>query len=206
MSAAACSDDDTTASGDGETTTTASTTTTQAAATDDPDAAFDAVEEVVLEATGLSDRLFQDPTVVNEPDNEDLERLREIYTNDSPTPDGVEAQLRDLAERGQRGRPTPGGEVYREVAPYAFEVVDADTVRFDTCNQLDSQTVDEDGNVIETTAQIVFVSGSARRVSGVWHVEGLSNDLSRSNPIRPGDSRAGYCADFVADDRVKENG
>jgi hypothetical protein len=207
VSAAACSDDDTAASGDGETTTTASTTTTtQPSATDDPDAAFDAVEEVVLEATSLADRLFQDPTVVNEPDNDDLERFREIYTDDSPTPDGVEAQLRDLAERGQRGRPTPGGEVYREVAPYAFEVLDADTVGFDTCNQVDRQVVDAAGQVIETSAQIVFVAGTARRVDGIWRFEGLSNDLSRNNPIRPGDSRAGYCAEFVADDRIKENG
>jgi hypothetical protein len=204
--AAACSDDDTTASDadDEATTTLATTTTTQPSATDDPEAAFDAVEEVLLEATSIADRLVQDPTVVDDPGNEDLERLREIYTENSPTPDGVEAQLRDLAEKGQRGRPTPGGEVYREIAPYNFEVVDPDMVRFDTCNQLDAQTVDAAGEVVETTSQIVFVGGTAQRVDGVWRLYGLSSDLSRSNPIRPGDSKAGYCTEFVADDRIKE--
>lgn len=200
----ACSDDDTATGSDVTTTTLAdATTTTQPAATEDGEAAFDAVEEVVVEATGLADRLFQDPTVVDDPDNGDLVGLRELYTDDSPTPDGVEAQLREMAANGERGRPTPGGAVYREVVPYAFEAVDEDTVRFDTCNQRDSQIVDADGEVVETIAEIVFVGGTAERVDGVWRFVGLSSDLDRSNPITPGSSQAGYCADFVADDRIR---
>ena len=92
------------------------TTTTQPPATDE--ASHEVVEELVLEATELADELFQDPTAVEDPDNEALDRLREIYTDDSPTPDGVEDQLRELVATGQHQRPSgerdlPRGERLR---------------------------------------------------------------------------------------------
>jgi hypothetical protein len=196
VSVSACSDDDTSAA-DGETSTTvASTTTTQPPATDE--ASHEIVEELVLEATGLADELFQDPTGVEDPDNEALARLREIYTDDSPTPDGVEERLRQLAANGQRERPSSTG-IFREVSVYAFEPVDEDTLSFDTCNQIDTETVDANGTVLETEALVVFVRGSARRVDGVWRFHGLSNDISRSNPISPGESEAGLCAELASE-------
>lgn len=207
--AAACGDGDSGASPIGEETTTTeapSTTITQPSAASDAEAAFDAVEAAVLEATGIADRLVQNPEAVNDPDNADIARLHELYTEDSATPDGLVAQLQDYAEKGQRWRPTPGGAAGREVAPYSFEAVDADTIRFDTCNQSDAQLVDADGNVVETDARIVFVAGSAKRVEGVWRLQGFESDFSRSNPIDPGSSVAGYCTAFVADDRVREVG
>jgi hypothetical protein len=197
VSATACSDDDTSAADGTETTTTAaSTTTTQPPATDV--ASHEIVEDLVLEATALADELFQDPTAVEDPDNEALDRLREIYTEDSPTPDGVEEQLRELTANGQRERPSSTG-IFREVSVYAFEPVDADTLSFDTCNQIDTETVDADGTVVEREAMVVFVRGSARRVDGVWRFHGLSNDISRRNPIQPGRSEAGLCAQLASE-------
>jgi hypothetical protein len=195
-SVVACSDEEPSAAGDDDTTTTvASTTTTQPPATDE--ASHEAVEELVLEATGLADELFQDPTAVEDPDSEALDRLREIYTEDSPTPDSVEEQLRDFVASGQHQRPAANG-LFREVSVYAFETVDADTLTFDTCNQIDKETVDADGEVVATDARVVFVSGEAHRVDGAWRFVGLSNDTSRSNPIAPGTAEQGLCAQLAA--------
>jgi hypothetical protein len=192
----ACSDDDTSGA-DGETSTTvASTTTTQPPATDE--ASHEIVEELVLEATGLADELFQDPTGVEDPDNEALARLRELYTDDSPTPDAVEEQLRDFVASGQHQRPAANG-LFREVGVYAFEAVDSDTLAFDTCNQIDKETVDANGEVVATDARVVFVSGEARRIDGAWRFVGLSNDTSRSNPITPGTAEQGLCAQLASE-------
>jgi hypothetical protein len=194
--ATACSDDDT-ASGDDETTTTvATTTTTQPLATDE--ASYEIVEELVLEATDLADELFQDPTVVEDPDNELLVRLREIYTDESPAVGGIEGLLRQLVADSQHQRASATG-IFREVSVYAFEPVDQDTLTFDTCNQIDKETVDEAGEVVATDAQVVFVSGEARRVDGSWRFVGLSNDTSRNNPIEPGTSEPGLCAQLAAE-------
>jgi hypothetical protein len=103
-----------------------------------------------------------------------------------------------LAASGQHERPSATG-IFREVSVYAFEPVDANTLSFDTCNQIDSETVDADGTVLETEALVVFVEGSARRVDGVWRFHGLSNDISRSNPIAPGGSEAGLCAQLASE-------
>jgi hypothetical protein len=197
VSATACSDDDTAAGDDNDTgTTVASTTTTQPPANDE--ASHEVVEELVVEATELADELFQDPTAVDDPDNEALARLREIYTEDSPTPDGVEEQLRDFVASGQHQRPAANG-IFREVSVYAFEAVDSDTLAFDTCNQIDKETVDADGEVVGTDARVVFVGGEAHRVDGAWRFVGLSNDTSRSNPIAPGTAEQGLCAQLAAE-------
>jgi hypothetical protein len=194
---AGCSDDDTSAdAGDDTTTTVATTTTTHPPATDE--ASYEIVEDLVLEATDLADELFQDPTAVEDPDNETLARLREVYTPDSPAPDGIEDLLRGLVAEGQHQSPSANG-LFREVSLYAFEAVDEDTLTFDTCNQIDKQTVDDAGNVVTTDAQAVFVSGEAHRIDGVWRFVGLSNDTSRSNPIEPGSSERGLCAQLAAE-------
>jgi hypothetical protein len=189
--AAACSDDDSDGSnGDGTTTTVAITTTTQPPATDQ--ASHEIVEDMVIEATELADDLFQDPSAVEDPDNESLARLREIYTDDSPTPDGVEDQLRELARLGQYDRPAANG-IFREVGVYAFEPSGQDTLRFDTCSQIDTERVDADGNVVSTEAMVRFSRGEARRIEGVWRFYGLSSDDSRVTEIEPGGASQGFC-------------
>jgi len=194
LGGAACSDDGSEASPEDETTTTAATTTTQPPATDDE--SREIVSDMVLEATGLADELFQNPELIDDPEDETLDRLQEIYTPDSPAVAAIEDVLRGMVDDGQIQRPSGTG-LFREVTVYAFEAVDADTLEFDTCNQIDKVTVNEAGDVVTTDAQMVFVSGEARRIDGVWRFVGLSNDASRNNPMVPGSSERGLCAQFT---------
>jgi len=186
-----CSDNGSEASPDDETTTTVATTTTQPPATDD--ASHEIVTELVYEATGLADELFQDPTLADDPDSNAMDRLRELYTDDSPTPVGLETQLEELAALGHHERPTANG-MFREVSVYSFEVVDENTLQFDTCSQIDTEMVDSDGDVISTEAAVRFSRGEARRVDGVWRFYGLNNDDSRLTEIESGGSSHGFCA------------
>jgi hypothetical protein len=191
VSVTACSDDDTSAADDEARTTIASTTTTQPPATDE--ASHEIVEELVLEATGLADELFQDPTAVEDPDNEALDRLRELYTEDSPTPDGVEESVRGLADRDERYRPAASG-IYREVSIYRwYPATDENTLTFDTCSLIDREKVNAAGEVIDTEARVIFTAGEARRVAGVWRFYGLSSDVSRNTEIEPGQANPGFC-------------
>jgi hypothetical protein len=185
---AGCSDDDTSAdSGDD---TTATTTTTQPPATDE--ASHEVIEDLVLEATSLADELFQDPTLV-EDESDALDRLREIYTDDSPTPEGVEESVRGLAERGESYTPAASG-IYREVSIYKWDpATDDDTLTFDTCSLIDRVKVDADGNVLSTEARVIFTAGEAQRVDGVWRFYGLSSDVSRSTEFESGTADPGFC-------------
>jgi hypothetical protein len=186
-----CSDDDEPAVGDGTTTTSEPTSTTQPPATDE--ASHEVVEELVIDATGLADELFQDPSAVEDPDSDALDELRELYTDDSPTPDGVEESVRGLAERGERYRPAASG-IYREVAIYTwFPATDEDTLTFDTCSLIDREKVNAAGEVIDTEARVIFTGGEARRIDGEWRFYGLSSDVSRDMPIEPGQADPGFC-------------
>lgn len=189
--AVGCSDGGSQASPDDETTTTAATTTTQPVASDE--ASHEIVQEMVYEATSLADELFQDPALADDPDSTAMDRLREIYTDDSPTPAGLETQLEELVALGHHERPTANG-MFREVSIYSFEPVDENTLQFETCSQIDTERVDSDGDVISTEAVVRFSRGEARRVDGVWRFYGLSNDDSRITEIEPGGSSHGFCA------------
>lgn len=192
--ASACSGGNSGADLAGKTTTTtvATTTTTAPSATEDEAAAFAQVEELVLEATSLADRLFQDPSVIEDPDNEGLAQLRELYTDDSPTPEGVEAQLRDLADEEQRLRPAESG-VFRDLGVYNLAAVDEDTVRFRVCALEDRQRVNSAGDVVEEIARVVQGDGEARRVEGEWRFFGVNPDEDASREISPGTGARGFC-------------
>jgi hypothetical protein len=194
LGAVGCGDGGSEASPEDETTTSAATATTQPPATDE--ASHEIVNDMVLEATGLADELFQDPELIDDPDDETFDRLQEIYTPDSPAAAAIEDLLRGMVDEGQHQRPSATG-LFREVTVYAFEAVDADTLTFDTCNQIDKETVNDAGDVVTTDAQMVFVGGEARRIDGVWRFVGLSNDATRANPMTPGSSERGRCAQFT---------
>lgn len=196
----ACGDDGTDDSGSATTNPDASsaTTTTQPAATDE-EAAFPIIEDLVVEANAIIDELLQDPTVVDDPDNADIARLREIHTDDSPTPDGVVAQLEELVENDQRERPAESG-VFSDFGVYRMTAVDEDTVRFRTCSTEDSETVDADGEVVDTRSQVTQGVGEARRVDGIWRVYGISPEDDRTLPIEPGTANPGFCDDLFSDE------
>lgn len=197
----ACGDDDTDDSGSGSTNPDASSSTaptTQPPATDE-EAAFPIIEDLVLEATALTDQLFQNPAEVNDPDNRDVERLREIYTDDSPTPDGVVEQLRDMAEQGQRRRPAQSG-VFRDLGVYQMTSLDDDTVRFRICASEDQETIDANGAVIDQRAQVTQGVGEARRVDGVWRFYGINIEDDRTLQIAPGSANPGFCDSLFAEE------
>ncbi len=197
---AACGDDD--ADGDRSDTTNpesgSSASTTQPAATDEEEA-FPIVEDLAVEANAIVDELLQDPTAVNDPDNADIARLREIHTEDSPTPDGVVAQLEELVDNDQRERPAESG-VFSDFGVYRMTAVDENTIRFRTCSTEDSETVDADGEVVDRRAQVTQGVGEARRIDGIWLMYGIHPEDDRTLPIEPGTANPGFCDDLFAEE------
>jgi hypothetical protein len=195
----ACSGDDTATDGRSDRTSQddgPSTSTTQPPATQE-DEAFPIVEDLVTEANAITDELLQDPTAVEDPDNREIARLREIHTDDSPTPDGVVAQLEQLADNGQRERPAESG-VFSDFGVYRMTAIDENTVRFRTCSTEDSVTVDASGRVVDRRAQVTQGVGEARRVDGTWRVYGIHPDPDRTLPIEPGTAQPGFCDSLFA--------
>ena len=170
--------------------------TTAPPATDE--AAHAEVAALVEEATALADGFWSDPSIIEDPGDPDLARYRELYTDDSPTPSGVEAGLRVMLDRGERYQPADNGFM-REVEIYQWSpATDEDTLRFDTCSLIDRVLVGPDGTVISSDARLLFVGGEAHRVGGAWRFYGLNNDMSRTVPLTPGAARPGTCQSFVA--------
>jgi hypothetical protein len=158
---------------------------------DRPEAAFPVVEDVVIEATGLADELFQDPTVV-EDDSAAVRRFTALYTADSPTPAGVLAQLRTLADSGRRYRAGPSGRM-RDVGVYRMQAVDRDTVALRVCAIEDVEVVDSAGAVVERRSQITQGDAWAVRAGGVWRFAGIDPDEAATLPIAPGSAPSGFC-------------
>jgi hypothetical protein len=156
------------------------------------DADFPVVEDLVIEATGLADQLFEDPTVVNVAGDPTLARFNEIYTDDSPTPAGVAAQLRTLSANGQRYRPGPSGRL-RDVGVYRMTRVDDSQVAFRICAIEDVEIVDATGTVIDRRSQVTQGDGWANRVGGEWRFAGIDPDENATLPIAPGSAPSGFC-------------
>jgi hypothetical protein len=196
---AACSGGDEPESG-ADTTARSTTTTTQPSATDDEAAAFAAVEEVVLEALSLADKMYQDPAgTVEDPEQEDLERYHSLFAEGAETPDLVEEGIRTLAADGLRLRASPATGVFRETRVYSPQVVDADTVRFRVCALRDIETVDSAGNVVNQRAEVEQGVGEARREGGVWRFFGVSPADTGPLPLTPGAVNSGLCDTVAAE-------
>jgi hypothetical protein len=194
---ASCSGGDDSAddgAGDRTTTTTeqasSTTTTTQPQASGDgQQETFTIVENLAVEAIGLADELVQDPSNASE---DDLERLREIYTDDSPTPPNVEERLDELSSNGQEVRAGPSG-IFDEFMVHGMVAVDATTIRFNFCANQDQETVDANGQVVERFAEVSQGAGEARYVDGAWRFFGLHRDDETSLPTEPGQALSGFC-------------
>jgi hypothetical protein len=195
LTSTSCGDDDDDGAGE-RTTTTApeqTTTTTQPQASGEgQQEAFAIVEDLVLEAADLTDSLFQDPSLATADDSPEVERLREIYTEDSPTPPDVLGQLEDLASAGQRVQAASSG-VFREFLVHNMAAVDAATIRFNFCANQDQETVDADGDVVERFAEISQGAGEARYEDGRWQFYGLNRNDEDSLPTTPGEAQPGFC-------------
>ena len=161
-----------------------------------PDAAFPVVENLVIEATGLADRLFEDPSVVEDGDARLLARFHDVYTADSPTPAGVEVQLRKLNARGQRYRPGPSGRL-RDVGVYRMTAAGADQVSFRVCAVEDMEVVDAAGKVVGRRSQVTQGDGWAERKGGIWRFAGIDPDETATLPIAPGSAPSGFCDELL---------
>jgi hypothetical protein len=195
---AACGDDDDNSGVDRNPASTASSTTTEtqpAASGEGQPQAFDLVKSVVLEATALTDELLQNPAVVNDPDNEDIPRLRDLYTDDSEGPDAVIDRLHHLAQDGQEVR-AGGSGVFRQMKVFQASAVDGNTVRFRVCAVQDQETVDAQERVISRFAEVTQGTGEARRVDGVWRLYGIHRDADTSFEIEPGSADPNTCDDL----------
>jgi hypothetical protein len=157
-----------------------------------PDAAFPVVESLVIEATGLADQLFEDPSVVEDGHAKLLDRFHDVYTADSPTPAGVEAQLRKLNAQGRRYRPGPSGRL-RDVGVYRMTASGADQVSFRVCAIEDMEIVNAAGKVIGRRSQVTQGDGWAERTGGIWHFAGIDPDETATLPIAPGSAPSGFC-------------
>jgi hypothetical protein len=166
---------------------------------DRPEAAFPVVEDVVVEATGLADELFQDPTALDD-DSDAVRRFTDLYTADSPTPAGVLAQLRTLADSGRRYRPGPSGRM-RDVGVYRMQAVDPDTVALRVCAIEDVEVVDAAGAVVERRSQITQGDAWAIRSGGVWRFAGIDPDEAAILPIAPGSAPSGFCDQLLGGTR-----
>lgn len=193
----ACSSDDDSSDSAADTTDASTTTTTHPPATA-PEAA-DVVENLVLEATELTDELLQDPSAVEDSDDPRLQRLEEIYTADSPTPPDVFARLTELADQDRSTRAAPSG-VFREFVIYDIEAVDEDTMVFGFCANQDQETIDADGTVVEQFAEVTQGAGEARRIDGIWRFYGLHREQDRSRALTPGTATPGLCASLYPDE------
>jgi hypothetical protein len=190
----ACSGDDD--DDDARTTTSAAeqdaSTTTLAepqASGDDEQAAFTIVENLMTEAVDLADGFVQDPSNVSE---DDLDRLREIYTEDSPTPPNVQERLDELTSNEQKVRPGASG-IFDEFMVHGLAAVDANTIRFNFCANQDQETVDAAGEVVEHFAEVSQGAGEARYFDGRWQIYGLHRDDETSLPTEPGQASPGFC-------------
>jgi hypothetical protein len=111
----------------------------------------------------------------------------------------VIARLDELAAQGLKVQPGASG-VFREFMVHGMAAVDGTTVRFNFCANQDQQTVDEDGTVVTTFAEITQGSGEARYLDGEWRFYGLHRDPDSSIPTDPGDALPGFCESLYGDE------
>ena len=158
----------------------------------DLDDATAVVVDKVTESARLVDELMQDPAVVDDPSDDRLARLRELYSAESPVPDELEAQLRSLAEQGRRLRPAPSG-FFRRLGIYDTTTVDETALGFYVCSVEDVEIVDAAGVVVDQRARVFQGNGAAVRVDGVWRLLAMVPIDGFSRPLPPGNVNPDLC-------------
>lgn len=193
LTSGACSDDgfsDSNGGGSGNPATTVgeaagvATSTTQPSAVEDEGAAFDAVEALVAESSEVTDRLFERPSLVLDTGSRDLARLTELYTPDSPGLETLLGELEDLAAEDHRLQPGPSGVFSREVI-WDLTAEGGDTISFETCAVFDTETVDSEGEVVDSGTLATMGTGEAHRVDGVWRYHGVDASGEGPGEIEP---------------------
>jgi hypothetical protein len=198
LAATSCGDDSSDDEGDdGPSDTPPSTTTTTHPSTeDDEEAAFDIVKDLETEVDALVERLYRDPSVVDDPDNPDLQRLEEIVAEEHL--ESVRTALRENNEEGV-AQVAPSSGVYLETYVYDIGTVDGDTIRYAFCAVQDLIRVDAEGNELdEGFATGVQGIRQAHRENGLWRLVGTED--SNTEEIEPGSTSPGYCESRIIGD------
>lgn len=211
---AACGDDgdggdDENGQASGPPTTTEPTTTTQPSATEDEEAAFEAVREGFDERQQLIDELFTEPSLLDDPEPEQVQRLRELVTGDLAQSVDATAEFAErLANRGRRLR--AAGEVLFDWGIYRMEATGADTITFEACVIRDSVEIDEAGEVVPGSGVVLgqFGVGEAHRVDGAWRLHQMTRDTDldiTEDDRTPGTLHAGACDDEFGEGSEEES-
>lgn len=206
LALAACGDDSDDENPDSDDSTAEpapTTTTTQPSTEDNEDLALSIVDTIFHERGDLTDEIYQNPELIDDPDSDHIDRLNELVTsNAEPTVDWVIEDAQDLLNDGHRLQAT--GELMTDRGVYRMEVVDADTITFETCVMGDNQEVDQNGNAVsEPSVYGQFGIGEAHRVDGIWRIAEMLSDPEydlTSDHLTPGYLEPGACDAEFGDD------
>lgn len=152
------------------------------------------VVDKVEESARLVDELLQDPAAVDDPADDRLARLRELYSAESPVPDELEAQLRALADQGGRMQPAPSG-FFRRLGVYDTTTIDESSLGFYVCSVEDVEIVDAAGAVVDQRARVFQGNGAAVRVDGEWRLVAMVPIDGFSRALAPGNVNPDLCDD-----------
>lgn len=124
------------------------------------------VENLVHDASERANELYEDPSVVDDPTSNRLERLLALYTPDNTFPEAIEEHVRLLADDGVSYAPGPRG-FHERLRVFDLTTIDDDTVRFQYCAALSIEIV---GSDLEDPflAELRTGVGEAHRIDGTW--------------------------------------
>jgi hypothetical protein len=149
-------------------TTTERGPTTQPALQIDREQAFDDVQDVVQRARALLDRLYEDPSLLDDPDARELEPLQEVFAPNSPALREHRETLEDLADEGNSYEPSRRVPSTL-VLVFGLDLAGPDRVSFQYCTALDVEVVDDDGDrADDPLSQMETGVGEAVLRSGNW--------------------------------------
>lgn len=167
---AACGDDsdDSSGSGGGDDTEAAGN---EPGAVEDESEAHRTVEALVHEGSERTSELYEDPSELDDPNSNRMDRLAALYTPDNPFPETIEEHLRMLADNGVAYLPGPGG-FHERITVFDLTTLDEDTVRFQYCAALSIEITDP-GLDDPYLAELRTGAGEARRTDGTWQIHDM---------------------------------
>jgi hypothetical protein len=168
--AAACGDDGEDDADEELAEETPTTTTSQPPATD-TEAALAAVQDLADQESRLLEQLHGRPTVIDDPDSDEMEQYTDLYTDDAIAPENVEDELRTLIDRGHVMRPGPSG-VFSEYHLYGPEYEGDDVLIYSVCAIEDRRAYEAEGADEDLGGATVLRrgTGEAHRIDGVWRL------------------------------------
>jgi hypothetical protein len=172
--AAACGDDGSSGDSDGSGSGTADgpdAPGTHPGAAENEEDAHRIVESLVHDASERTSELYEDPSELDDPDSNRLDRLVALYTPDNPFPESIEGHLRQLADDGVAYVPGPGG-FHERIRVFDLTTIDDDTVRFQYCAALSVEITGADMDD-PYLAELRTGVGEARLIDATWQIHDM---------------------------------